>query len=156
LIKHREDRKKTTMMMASKDDNKRKYATDGAEEEADEAPLKKNMIGGNDHSDDGDDHCDDSNDDGYSSSSSSTNNDYHYVRKAHLRRVCTKNGDTQITSLCCRVSHYRVIGDARPGASSISIYGRRATSGRITYLISGWGPYATNLIHVLRMCISYF
>jgi hypothetical protein len=145
------------MTMASKDDNKRKYATDGAEEEADEAPLKKNMIGSNDHSDDGDDHCDDSNDDGYSSSSSSsTNNDYHYVRKAHLRCACTKNGDTQITSLCCRVSHYRVIGDARPGVSSISIYGRRATSGRITYLISGWGPYATNPIHVLRMCISYF
>jgi hypothetical protein len=62
---------------------------------------------------------------------------FHYLRKAHLRRARTKNGDTQIMRLCHRVSHYRVIGDVRSDTSLISIHGRRATSERITYLISG-------------------
>jgi hypothetical protein len=39
-----------------------------------------------------------------------------------------------------RVSHYRVIRDARLGASLINIHRRRATSKHITYLISGWAP----------------
>jgi hypothetical protein len=62
----------------------------------------------------------------------------HYVRKAHSRHARTKNGD------------------ARPGAYPISIHGRRATSERATYLISGWDPYTTNLRHALRVHISYF
>jgi hypothetical protein len=48
-----------------------------------------------------------------------------------------KNGDTQIVHLRRVVSHYRVIGDARPGACLISIHGRRATLERVTYLFSG-------------------
>jgi hypothetical protein len=64
----------------------------------------------------------------------------HYVRKAHLRCACMKNGDAQITRLRRRVSHYRVIKDARPDASLISIHGRRAMSERVTYLISNWDP----------------
>jgi hypothetical protein len=65
----------------------------------------------------------------------------HYVRKAYSRHVYMKNGDVQIVRLRHHVSHYRVIGDARPGAS-LSIHGRRATSERVTY------PYATNPRHV--------
>jgi hypothetical protein len=61
----------------------------------------------------------------------------HYVRKAHSRRARMKNGDMQIARLHRRVLDYRVIGDAQPGASSITIHGRRATSVHVTYLISG-------------------
>jgi hypothetical protein len=60
----------------------------------------------------------------------------HYVRKAHSRLARMKNGDVQIARLCHHVLHYRVIRDTRPGASLISIHGRRATSERVTYLIS--------------------
>jgi hypothetical protein len=80
----------------------------------------------------------------------------HYVRKAHSRCARTKNGDVQITCLCHHVSHYRVIRDVRPSVSLISIHGRCATSECVTYLISGWGPYATNLRHALRVRVSYF
>jgi hypothetical protein len=62
------------------------------------------------------------------------------TRKAHSRCARTKNGDTQIVCLRHRVSHYRVIEDARSGASRISTHGRRATLKRVTYLISSWGP----------------
>jgi hypothetical protein len=68
----------------------------------------------------------------------------------------TKNGDTQIVCLHRRISHYRVIGDAYPGASSITIYGRYATSECVTYFISSWGPYVTNPRRALRVCVSYF
>jgi hypothetical protein len=64
----------------------------------------------------------------------------HYERKAHSRRARTKNGDAHTTRLRHRISHYRVIRDARPDASPISIHGRRATSERVAYLISDWGP----------------
>jgi hypothetical protein len=80
----------------------------------------------------------------------------HYVRNAHSRRACMKNGDAQITRLCRPVSHYRVIGDTRSDTSPISIHGRRATSKCVTYLISGYGPYATNPRRVLRVRVSYF
>jgi hypothetical protein len=75
----------------------------------------------------------------------------HYVRKAHSRHTRTK-----IVRLYHRISHYRVIRDVQPGTSPISIHGRRAMSERVTYLISGYGPYATNLRHALRVCVSYF
>jgi hypothetical protein len=80
---------------------------------------------------------------------------YHYMRKAHSRCARTKNGDAQIVCLHHRVSHYRVIRDARPDASPISIHGRRIMSERVTYLIFGWGPYATNPRRVLTVCVSY-
>jgi hypothetical protein len=71
-----------------------------------------------------------------------------------------KNGDTQITCLHRRVSHYKVIGDAHLGASPISMYWRcvklehvsdykthlrYALKVCITNLIAGWGPYGTNM-----------
>jgi hypothetical protein len=62
----------------------------------------------------------------------------------------------QITRFRRRVLHYRVIRDAQAGASPISIPGRHATSEFVTYLISGWGPYGTNLRRALRVCVSYF
>jgi hypothetical protein len=68
----------------------------------------------------------------------------HYVRKAHSWCARTKNRDTWISRLHHRISHYRVIEDAWPDASLISIHGRHTTSERVTYLIFGWGPYATN------------
>jgi hypothetical protein len=80
----------------------------------------------------------------------------HYVRKANSTCARTKNGDAQIVHLRRRVSHYRVIGDARLGVSPISIHGRHAMSERVTYLISSWDPYATNPRRVLRVHISYF
>jgi hypothetical protein len=78
------------------------------------------------------------------------------VKKAHSRRARTKNGDAQIARLRHRVSYYRVIGDAQLGASLTNIHGRCATSERVTYLISGWGPYATNPRCPLRVHVSYF
>jgi hypothetical protein len=56
----------------------------------------------------------------------------HYVRKAHSRCACTKNGDAQVARLHHCISHYRVIGDVRSGTSSISIHERRTTSERVT------------------------
>jgi hypothetical protein len=49
-------------------------------------------------------------------------------------------GMSHISISIINVSYYRVIEDARLGASLISIYKRRATSERVTYLIFGWGP----------------
>jgi hypothetical protein len=81
----------------------------------------------------------------------------HYVRKPHPRHVYTKNGDAQITHLRHHVSHYRIIGDARPDASLISIHWRCAKSERVsdykthmrcalsmrfTDLISSWASIA--------------
>jgi hypothetical protein len=51
-----------------------------------------------------------------------------------------KNRDAQIIRLHRRVSHYRVIRDVRSVVSLISIHEKRATSERVTYLISGQGP----------------
>jgi hypothetical protein len=81
---------------------------------------------------------------------------FHPLREKGTFETCQKNGETQIVHLRRHVSYYRVIRDARPGASPITIYVRRATSERVTYLISAWDPYATNLRRVLRVCVSYF
>jgi hypothetical protein len=79
----------------------------------------------------------------------------HYVREPHLRRVRTKNRDTQIACLHHHVSRYRVIGDTRPSAFAISIHWRRAKLERVSHymthpryalrvrvtdFIAGWGP----------------
>jgi hypothetical protein len=82
--------------------------------------------------------------------------EWHYMRKAYLRHARIKNRDAQITRLHRCVSHYRVIKDARPGASPISIHERCVTSECVTYLIFGWGPNATNPRCVLRVSVSYF
>jgi hypothetical protein len=83
----------------------------------------------------------------------------HYMRKPHPRHARTKNGDTQIIHVHHCVSHYRVIRDAHPSISPISIHvrrtklehvshykthPRRALRARITDLIAGWDPYDTN------------
>jgi hypothetical protein len=72
------------------------------------------------------------------------------VRKAQPRRVRTKNGDTQIAHLGCRVSHYKVILDACPGASPISIHWRRAKLERVshskTHLRHALIVHVTNLV----------
>jgi hypothetical protein len=85
--------------------------------------------------------------------------DHHYMRNMHLRHARTKNGNAQIACFRHRVSHYRVIRDARPSVSLISIHWRcvklehvsdykthprRALRVCITNLITGWGPYGTN------------
>jgi hypothetical protein len=44
-----------------------------------------------------------------------------------------KNGDVQIMHLHRRVSHYRVVGDARLGASPISIYWTRKLIVRLRF-----------------------
>jgi hypothetical protein len=87
-------------------------------------------------------------------------NHIHYMKKPHPRCARTKNGDAGITHLCCYILHYRVIGDARPGASPISIHGRctklervfdykthlrRALMVHVTNLILGWCPCGTNM-----------
>jgi hypothetical protein len=79
----------------------------------------------------------------------------HYVRKPHPRRARTKNRDAQTMLLYCCVSHYKVIGDACPGTSPISIHWgcaklecvshymthlRHALRVSVTDLIVGWGP----------------
>jgi hypothetical protein len=84
---------------------------------------------------------------------------YHYVRKPHLRRAHTKNGDTENAWLCRHVLYYRVIWDAHPGTSPISIYRRRAKLECVSHyniylsrslrvcvtdLIANWAPYGTN------------
>jgi hypothetical protein len=66
----------------------------------------------------------------------------HFVRKPHPRRARTKNEDAQIACLRRHVSHYKVIGDARPGASPISIHWRRVKSECISDLIPDWAPMA--------------
>jgi hypothetical protein len=81
------------------------------------------------------------------------------VRKPHPRHARTKDGNAQISHLHHRVSHYRVVGDMRPDASSISIHWRHVKSERVvdykthprhalrvcvSDLIPGWGPYDTN------------
>jgi hypothetical protein len=60
---------------------------------------------------------------------SSTSQQGHYVRKIYLTRVRTKNGRVQ-KRFCHRVLYYKVIRDARSGASPISIHERRAMSAR--------------------------
>jgi hypothetical protein len=82
------------------------------------------------------------------------------MRKPQSRRAYTKNKDAQIACLGHRVLHNRVIKDARPGTSLISIYWRRVKSERVsdykthprctltvhvTDFILGWGPYGTNM-----------
>jgi hypothetical protein len=71
----------------------------------------------------------------------------HYVRMPHPTHAHMKNGDAQIPCLHRRISHYRVIGDARMGASPISIHWRRVNSERVSDLIPGWGLYGTNTRH---------
>jgi hypothetical protein len=60
-----------------------------------------------------------------------------------------KNGDTQITLslFCCRVSHYRIIGDVRPDMSLISIHWRRVKLERVS-------DYKTYMRRALRMCVT--
>jgi hypothetical protein len=72
------------------------------------------------------------------------------MRKPHPIHARMKNGD-----LCRHISYYRVIRDARPGASPISIHWRCAKLERVSHymthprhtlrvhvtdLIVGWGP----------------
>jgi hypothetical protein len=81
----------------------------------------------------------------------------HYVRKPHLRCAHTKNRDVQTARLSRHVLHYRVIRDACPSASPISIHWkhvklmrvshykthlRGALRVRVTDLIAGWAPMA--------------
>jgi hypothetical protein len=83
-----------------------------------------------------------------------------YVRKSHPRRARTKDGDAQIACLRHRVSHYRVVRDARLGTSLISIHWRHAKSECVTDYkthprwalrvhisdsILGWAPFGTNM-----------
>jgi hypothetical protein len=86
-------------------------------------------------------------------------NHIHYVKKPPPRCARTKNGDAGIAHLHCHVLHYRVIGDAQPGASPISIRGRctklecvfnykthprRTLMVHVIDLMPGWRPYDTN------------
>jgi hypothetical protein len=78
-----------------------------------------------------------------------------YIRKTQPRHAHSKNGDVQITRLHHRVSHYRVIRDMRPSASSIRIHLRRALCWNlrrdirscVVNLIVGWGHSGTNTRH---------
>jgi hypothetical protein len=84
---------------------------------------------------------------------------FHCMRQTQLRRVHTKNRDTQMARLRRPILYYRVIGDAHLGASSIIIHLRRALvrarlpleisprhaiKVHVVDLIVGWGHYDTN------------
>jgi hypothetical protein len=85
-----------------------------------------------------------------------------YVRKPYLRCARTKDRDAENMRFCRRISHYRVVRDARPSTAPISIHWRRAKSERVanynthpihalrvraSNLIPGWAPYDTNMRH---------
>jgi hypothetical protein len=73
----------------------------------------------------------------------------HYVRKPHLRCAHTKNRDVQTARLSRHVLHYRVIRDACPSASPISIHWKHVKLMRISH-------YKTHLRGALRVRVSHY